>query len=224
MRRAPLPMSFSSINPGAGLQLQRKFFLMRNQTAPNFELEQGHVSDDLEGRLRGLWARAQSGDEAAYRSALALVAARLRGYFLRRMRTQPDDVEDLVQETLLAIHLQRATYDRSLPLTAWLHAIARHKFIDFLRRHGRSAALHDSIDDVNETLLPAVEHDVTARRDIGKLLDRLPAEQRQAILDTKIEGLSVAEAAVRSGASESAVKVRVHRGLQRLSAWLRSEA
>ena len=197
---------------------------MRNQTAARFELEQGHVSDDLEPRLRGLWVCAQSGDEAAYRSALTLAAARLRGYFLRRMRTQPDDVEDLVQETLLTLHLQRATYDPALPLTAWLHAIARHKYIDFLRRHGRSAALHDSIDDVNETLLPGVEHDFTARRDIGKLLDRLPAEQRQAILDTKIEGLSVAEAAARSGASASAVKVRVHRGLQRLATWLRSEA
>jgi len=182
------------------------------------------VSDDLENRLRGLWMRAQSGDEAAYRSALALAATRLRGYFLRRMRTQPDDVEDLVQETLLTIHLQRATYDPALPLTAWLHAIARHKFIDFLRRHGRSAALHDSIDDVDESKLAVVEHDLTARRDIGKLLERLPAEQRQAILDTKIEGLSVAEAAARCGASESAVKVRVHRGLQRLAAWLRSES
>ncbi len=168
--------------------------------------------------------RAQSGNDAAYRSALALAAMRLRGYFLSRLQTRPDDVEDLVQETLLTIHLQRATYDPSLPLTAWLHAIARHKFIDFLRRHGRSAALHESIDDVDETLLPVVEHDFTARRDIGQLLDRLPAEQRQAILDTKIEGLSVAEAAARSGASESAVKVRVHRGLQRLSAWMRSEA
>jgi len=203
----------------------REIFLpVRNQTAPSFELEQGHVSDDLESRLRGLWVRAQSGDEAAYRSALTLAATRLRGYFLRRMRTQPDDVEDLVQETLLTIHLQRATYDPALPVTAWLHAIARHKFIDYLRRHGRSAALHDPIDDVHETLLPVVEHDFTARRDIGKLLDLLPAEQRQAILDTKIEGLSVAEAAARSGASESAVKVRVHRGLQRLAAWLRSEA
>jgi RNA polymerase sigma-70 factor, ECF subfamily len=181
------------------------------------------VSNKLEDQLRGLWLRAQSGDDAAYREALAMAATRLRGYFLRRMRSLPDDVEDLVQETLLTIHLQRDTYDPGRPLTAWLHAIARHKHIDFLRRHGRTAALHDPIDEGHEDLLPAVEQEFTARRDLGTLLARLPAEQRQAILDTKIEGLSVTEAAARSGATESAVKVRVHRGLRRLAAWLRSD-
>ena len=61
---------------------------------------------DIEGQLRPLWMRAQAGDEVAYRQALSLAAARLRGFFGRRLSGLPDEVEDLVQETLLALHLR----------------------------------------------------------------------------------------------------------------------
>jgi RNA polymerase sigma-70 factor (ECF subfamily) len=70
---------------------------------------------DFESVLKPLWLRAQSGDEAAYRQCLGMLAARLRGYLKRRLSGFPDEVEDLVQETLLALHLQRGTYDPSAP-------------------------------------------------------------------------------------------------------------
>ncbi len=136
--------------------------------------------NELESGLRTLWLRAQSGDEAAYREALLQIASRLRGYLRRRMQSLPDDVEDLVQETLLALHLQRGTYDASLSVGAWVIAIARHKLVDLWRRRGRRDNLHKSLDDIDEALL-------------------------------------VAEAAARTGASPSAIKVQVHRGLKRLA-------
>ena len=177
---------------------------------------------DFESTLKPLWLRAQSGDEAAYRQSLAMLAARLRAYLKRRLSATPDEVEDLVQETLLALHLQRGTYDPSLPVSAWALAIARHKLVDLWRRRGRRDQLHDAIDDVDERLLQADEQDAGAARDLDKLLRELPAAQRQAIQLTKLEGLSVAEAAVRTGASESAIKVQVHRGLKRLASLVRS--
>ncbi|MGB5733032.1 MAG: RNA polymerase subunit sigma, partial [Thiohalocapsa sp.] len=64
-------------------------------------------ADDFEAKLLPLWTRAQAGDEAAYRQALVCIAERLRGFLRRRMQSLPDELEDLVQETLLAIHLQR---------------------------------------------------------------------------------------------------------------------
>lgn len=176
---------------------------------------------DFESTLKPLWLRAQSGDEAAYRQSLAMLAARLRAYLKRRLSATPDEVEDLVQETLLALHLQRGTYDPSLPVSAWALAIARHKLVDLWRRRGRREQLHDAIDDVDERLLQADEQDAGAARDLDKLLRELPAAQRQAIQLTKLEGLSVAEAAERTGASESAVKVQVHRGLKRLASLVR---
>jgi RNA polymerase sigma-70 factor (ECF subfamily) len=173
---------------------------------------------DFESTLKPLWLRAQSGDERAYRQSLVMLAARLRAYFKRRLAAVPDEVEDLVQETLLALHLQRGTYDPTLPVSAWALAIARHKLVDLWRRRGRREGLHDTIDDVDEHLLAAAPEDTTAGRDLEKLLQELPQAQRQAIVLTKLEGLSVAEAAARSGASESAIKVQVHRGLKRLAA------
>jgi RNA polymerase sigma-70 factor, ECF subfamily len=175
------------------------------------------TADELERQLRPLWLGAQAGDEVAYREALMLFAGRLRGYFRRRLSSDPHDVEDLVQETLLALHLQRGTYDDSVPVTAWLHGIARHKLIDQLRRRGRSAQLFEAMDDLPDAMHPVCDTETTAGRDLKLLLDTLPAAQQQAILDTKLEGLSVAEAALRQGVSESAVKVHVHRGLKRLA-------
>ncbi|MDE2276906.1 MAG: sigma-70 family RNA polymerase sigma factor [Burkholderiales bacterium] len=165
--------------------------------------------------------RAQAGDEHAYREALTLVADRLRGYFSRRMAGALQEMEDLVQETLLALHLQRGTYDSAVPVTAWLHGIARHKLVDLWRRQGRSDRLFDSFDDLAEAEHPASSDEPTSRRDLARLLDALPPAQRQAIVDTKIEGLSVADAARRAGVSESAVKVSVHRGLKRLAQIIR---
>jgi RNA polymerase sigma-70 factor (ECF subfamily) len=181
--------------------------------------------DDFEAGLRPLWLRAQSGDEAAYRAALALIATRLRAFFRRRMQSLPDDLEDLVQETLLALHLQRGTFDPALPVSAWVHAVARHKLVDLWRRRGRHDALHEPLDDVDEQQLASLDtEEGGTRRDLAKLLQTLPEAQRQAIALTKLDGLSVAEAAQRTGASESAIKVQVHRGLKRLAALVKASS
>lgn len=182
------------------------------------------ILNDFESGLKPLWLRAQSGDEAAYRECLARIATRLRGYLRRRMQSLPDEVEDLVQETLLALHLQRGTYDPELPVTAWVLAIARHKLIDLWRRRGRREQFHDPLDDVDEAQLAAAAHEGEAQRDLDKLLQALPLAQRQAIVLTKLEGLSVAEASQRTGASESAIKVQVHRGLKRLALLIQGSA
>jgi len=177
--------------------------------------------DGIEARLRPLWLAAQAGDESAYERALGLMAQRLRGYFRRRLADATHDVEDLVQETLLAVHLQRGTFDAMMPVTAWLHAIARHKLVDLWRRSGRTGALVESFDELDEREHPAAADSAEPARDLAVLLARLSPAQRRSIVDTKIEGLSVAEAARAAGMSESAVKVNVHRGLQKLARLIR---
>lgn len=176
--------------------------------------------DEFERRIAPPWRRAHDGDEAAYREALTLAAARLRAYLRRRLAARPDEVEDLVQETLLALHLHRGTWDPSLPVAGWMLAIARHKLIDHLRRHGRREALHDPLDEVGDELA-APEAEPGTGRDLERLFQALPEAQRAAIVLTRLEGLSVLEAAQRTGASESAIKVQVHRGLKRLAALVR---
>jgi len=103
----------------------------------------------FEAVLRPLWLRAQAGDETAYRDALGRIAERLRGYLRRRMQAAPDEVEDLVQEVLLALHLQRGSYDPRLPVSAWVLAIARHKLVDLWRRRGRDNYVSAPLDEVD---------------------------------------------------------------------------
>ena len=135
------------------------------------------------------------------------------------MAQHPDDVEDLVQETLLAVHNKRLTYDPGQPVMAWMYAIARYKLIDLLRARAGREALHDPIDeDLDELGSEAEPAAHEARRDLRVLLAQLPDKQRLPIEYVKIEGLSVEEAARRTGLSASAVKVGVHRGLKVLAA------
>lgn len=175
-----------------------------------------------EKRLHELLAQGLAGDAVAYRVFLGELSSHLRAFLRKRLAYMQDDVDDVVQETLLAVHNQRHTYDVSQPLTAWVHAIAKYKLVDFFRRRAGRDQLTDSIDDFD--LFAASDDQASeARRDILKLLDQLPDRQRLPIFHTKLEGLSIAETAQITGMSESAVKVGVHRGLKTLAAKMRDE-
>ena len=133
------------------------------------------------------------------------------------------DAEDLVQETLIAIHTRRHTFDRSQPITPWLCAVARYRLVDYLRRTKTSAA-NAPIEEAQEVLADDDPSAVESRLDLQKLLARLSPKVRQAIQYVKLDGLSVREAAARSGMSQSAIKVSVHRGLKALSGLVRQRS
>ena len=174
-----------------------------------------------EERLRGLLVRGLAGDALAYHAFLKELTGHLRAFLRKRCARLPEEVEDLVQESLLAVHNQRHTYDLGQPVTAWVYAIARYKLIDLLRRRSRTDVLNDPLDEENELLISSDNEAAEARRDVAKLLEDLPDRQRVPIIHMKIEGLSVTETARRTGMSESAVKVGVHRGLKTLAAKIR---
>lgn len=171
-----------------------------------------------EQRLRAQLLAGLAGDGAAYHGFLKDMTAHLRAYFRRRLNGLPDEVEDLLQETLLALHNQRHAYDAAQPLTAWVHAIAKYKLIDMLRRRSHREQLHEPLDEHGELFANADLDAAEARRDLALYLDQLPRQQRLPIIHMKLKGLSVAEAAAATGMSESAVKVGVHRGLKALAA------
>ena len=180
------------------------------------------VNDGREARLRERLVAGQRGDAVAYADFLRETASVLRPFFRRRLAHYPDDVEDLVQETLLAMHNKRDTYDPGQPVMPWMFAIARYKLVDLLRARAGREALHDPIDEDREELASeAGAAAQEARRDLAVLLAELPDKQRLPIQYVKIEGVSVAEAAQRTGLSVSAVKIGVHRGLKILAAKLR---
>lgn len=171
---------------------------------------------EVEAKLRLLMIAGLAGDARAYRQLLASAAERLRRYFARRLGPDHMEIEDLVQDTLMAIHQRRDSYNRALPFSVWLHAIARYKLIDHFRRQGvrKPVPIEDFEDFADEDrLAPAL-----AAFDVRQLIAGLPERHRRAIQLTHIEGHSVAEAAALTGQSESAIKIGVHRGLKRLKA------
>ncbi len=176
---------------------------------------------DGEQRLRGLLLKGLAGDALAYREFLKSLSAHLRAFLRRRLSSLPDEIEDLVQDTLLAIHNQRHTYREDLPVTAWVNAIARYKLIDLFRGRAGRENLHDPLEDDLEVFATSDTDAADAKRDVTKLLDQLPDNQRLPLVHTKLEGLSVAEAARATGMSESAIKVGVHRGMKALAALMK---
>lgn len=167
--------------------------------------------------LREMMLAALRGDAAAYRRLLGELAPYLRHWFGRRLTgAYAAYVEDLVQETLLAVHTRRLTYDPDRPFTAWLHAIAHHKYVDHVRRHARQATIH--LED--EAPYPARDHsgDAADRLDVEAALGALPQRTGALIRATRLEGATIAEAAARHGITETAAKVTIHRGLKSMIA------
>jgi RNA polymerase sigma-70 factor, ECF subfamily len=174
----------------------------------------------VEAELKGLTIASLDGDERAYRELLGWTSRLLRGYYkarLTRALREAADAEDLVQETLLALHAHRHTYDPAQPFTPWLYAIARYKLIDYYRKT-RASATNLPIDDVGEIVVHDDQDSTESSLDLDRLLDELPPKFQSAIRRVKLEGLSVAETASRERLSESAIKVNVHRGMKALAA------
>src|SRR5271156_2687934 len=125
-----------------------------------------------------------AGDEHAYRDLLKEAGKRLRAYYARRLG-ESSVADDLVQETLIAIHTRRASYDRDRPFTAWLYAVARYRMIDHFRRQKVSVPIED-VDDI--LVAEGFEEAVSACLDVDSLLSTLSPKQSRAIRDTHIEG------------------------------------
>lgn len=170
------------------------------------------------------WMRAGiAGDGVAYRRFLTAVTPHIRSVARARCRMvhiAGNEVEDIVQEVLLAIHLKRETWDDSRPIGPWVSAITRNKLIDILRRNGRHTAV--PIDDVVEVLAAEDNAPELSARDIDTLLGHLKSQQEEIVRSISLNGHSVRETADRLAMSEGAVRVSLHRALKALGALYRS--
>lgn len=168
-----------------------------------------------------LMRAALAGDENAYRRLLVALTPVLRTVarrILDRAGMGTGDVEDVVQETLLAIHLKRQSWDASQPLMPWVWAIARHKALDALRRRGRRAEV--PIDELEAVLADTASapEDALAGRDVTRLTESLSGREREVVEAIYLTGASTKEAGARLSMSEGAVRVALHRALKRLAA------
>jgi RNA polymerase sigma-70 factor (ECF subfamily) len=180
-----------------------------------------HADRSIIGQqLRADLLRGLDGDAAAYHRFLDGLSGHLRGFLRARLRRSSADVEDILQEALIAVHNARHTYREDQSLTAWVYAIARYKLMDFFRAHARRDALHDPLDSNDLFAVADLEPD-QSRRDLHQLLRTLPERHRLPIELVKLQGLSVAEASALTGLSPSAIKIGIHRGLKALASRIR---
>ena len=163
-----------------------------------------------EAELSRLLKAAIAGDERAYADFLHRTAVLVRGFARRKIIQGGVDPEDVVQETLLAIHVKRHTWRDDAPVLPWVYAIARFKLIDAFRRRGRRIEIE--IDEIAETFAEP-ETETVSERDINRALDGLPPAQRSVVSAISVDGRSIGETAAKLGVSETAVRVSLHRGL-----------
>jgi RNA polymerase sigma-70 factor (ECF subfamily) len=172
-----------------------------------------------------LMRAAQGGDGRAYARLLREVTPFVRA-LLRRHCSNAQDVEEMLQDTLLTLHRVRQTYDVGRPFSPWLGAIAARRGIDGLRRRTRRARYEVNAEaESYETFAdPRANIDIEgvgAPAEIEALLQRLPPRQREALEATKLKEMSLAEASAVSGQSVAALKVNTHRALKTLRALFR---
>jgi RNA polymerase sigma-70 factor (ECF subfamily) len=173
-----------------------------------------------------LWASAmraeRQGDAAAYESLLAEIAKTLRALIrgrLSRLGVNAHETEDILQEVLMGLHTVRHRWDPDRPFLPWLHAIARYKLSDAVRRRRREARYRCdlTLEEWSEVLAEPHEDPDRELVDLDRHLDELSTGQREVVRSLALEGASVRETAQKLNTSEGAVRVTLHRALQRLA-------
>ncbi|WP_418163331.1 sigma-70 family RNA polymerase sigma factor [Pantoea vagans] len=160
-----------------------------------------------------LMARAQAGDRAAYNQLLKAMVPAIRALVCRKIGDELL-VEDVIQDTLLAIHRVRHTYDPQRPILPWVAAIASARTIDALRQNGRRQEVQD---DEALQQRPAESAEASADPDIlSGYLDTLPLRQREIVESVHLREQSLAQAAAETNQSLSAVKSLLHRAMVNL--------
>jgi RNA polymerase sigma-70 factor (ECF subfamily) len=169
-----------------------------------------------ERRWSALMVSAQSGNQEDYRTLLQELGEVVHQFLCSRFG-QHHFIEDCVQESLLAIHRARHTYDPKRPFRPWMFAIVRHKTIDILRKQRTRDEAADRYTRDKRTLAQtgSPPENGEGAFDNG-LLQQLPRQHREILVMTKVIGYSIAETADRLSISQSAVKVRVHRAVGKL--------
>jgi RNA polymerase sigma-70 factor (ECF subfamily) len=182
------------------------------------------MRENDEHRWSSLMVSAQAGNESDYRQLLQELAGVIQS-FLRSRFGNYDFIEDCVQESLIAVHQARHTYDPKRPFRPWLFAIVRNKAIDLFRQQRTREKAFDHFQREHAVLSQPDNQDFY-RREIteGRLLELLSEQHKEVLVLTKIIGFSVAETAGKLGISEGAVKVRVYRAIRKLQQLLEKDA
>jgi len=129
-----------------------------------------------------------------------------------RLTRNPQDAEDLLQETLLRAYRGFASYRPGTNVRAWLFTILHRVRTDVLRKRGRSPQTTELADD-GPAVNPEHESRLTAgNEDVQRALAEVPEVFRSALVLRDIEEFSYEEIAGILGVKVGTVMSRIHRG------------
>lgn len=166
--------------------------------------------------LDRLMERYQQADPDAPHALVVALSPALQRFFQSQL-ADPQQADDLLQETWMRIHRVRRTYRPGEPVLPWVYAIARRVRIDGYRRSRRIRSHEIAVNVLPEP--PArVEHRGPLL--FSELVAELPESQREVLTLLKVGGLSLEEVACATSSTVGAVKQMAHRGYQRLRALL----
>ena len=133
---------------------------------------------------------------------------------LARRCADPAIVEEVVQDTFLAVWRGADRYRGQGEVAAWIWGIAIRRLIDRLRKHrpvSRFSGRPDPEPSAEELVLLGIEHG-----DLATAMDRLSPELRAVIQATALDGLTTREAAHLLGIPQGTVKTRLMRARREL--------
>lgn len=160
-----------------------------------------------------LVARART-DARAFEALYDEYFPRVYYYLLKHGASDPD-AQELAQTVFLKIYQNLDRYQPTgRPFAAWVFTITRNTLIDFRRR--LTPALDDELSERPDLVHTDEYARLELQLDIQRVLDRLPAAQRHAVVLRFMEGLDYRTVGERLGRSEGAAKALVSRALQAL--------
>jgi RNA polymerase sigma factor (sigma-70 family) len=166
--------------------------------------------------LDDLFRAANRGNQRAYEDFLRAVSPVVRGIARARAGGLGDDVvEDIVQETLFALHRKRHTWREDAAVRPWLYAIVRYKVVDAFRARGRRVEV--PVEDFAEILPAEAAPDPTELSDAERVIGQLDPRAARIVRAIGLEGASIAETSEALHMTETAVRVALHRGLKKLA-------
>jgi RNA polymerase sigma-70 factor (ECF subfamily) len=172
-------------------------------------------------------ARYAAGDLVAFQRLFALLAPRLRAFFLRSFSDDVTVAEDLTQTTFLKLHRARTSYRPELSLKSWVFTIAAGVRRDELRRRYRlpphvGEAELEQAEARQASGMAVDEFDCGNRGDaVRAAMKRLPESQRVVVHLHRYEELTFEQIGQVLGTTSGAVRVRASRAYERLREELR---
>lgn len=183
-----------------------------------------NASDRMEGQASELLKRARSGDMVALEDLLRSVQPQIYRFGMKMCR-HPEDAEDVLQDTMLALARSFRDFRGDSSMSTWLYSVARNSCVKKRRKGKFAPEQEESLDSLQpgEATLESVHGDPhqqaeskQAWEQVGEAIAKLDPEQREVLLLRDMDGLSAKEVAEVVGTSVSAVKSRLHRARSQL--------